>query len=466
MRRLTTRQRFAFIFSIYFFIAFVVLCVIFIGIFSITTSLQLKKELIAESTDIINNHLVVSQKSVVFKKDQEGGSLKQYLITHNTTAIFLDSNGKSVRTYGLFALKEESDGKNHLLQSAKKLSGKESYYEKTISWGDQMFKSVIVPLKTNERVVGYIIVGKSLEELNNTLRIMITLFISLGIINLIGSFLVGYFLVRWAFMPLRKMIKVIEKIEYDNLDSLLQNDGNPADELTHLSGKFNDMLSRLNDMAERQKSFISNASHELKTPLSRAILSLDLLNQDSSKGKKEAKLIREDLFEINNLIERLLLLSRLKKDIHMDKPRSVMLRVFLEKLKKRFEPQLKNKQIYLFISVPEKVELLIPHEYLSIIFSNLLLNAIKYSPPQKSIYINAQQKDKEILISVKDEGIGMDKDELERVFDRFYRGKGTNEEGYGIGLSLVKQICDLYRIVIQVVSEKGKGTTVTLQFFS
>lgn len=464
MRRLTTRQRFAFIFSGYFFVMLVILCVIFLTIFSVATSFQLKKELLAESSDIINNHLVISKESVIFKKDEEGSSLKEYLITHNISAIFLDSNEKIIRTYGLFAIVAKIQEKNYLMQLVTTLSGKENYIEKTVFWNKQMFKSFIILLKTNNKVVGYMIIGKSLEEINNTLRIMVTLFISLVILNLIGSFIVGYLLVRWVFMPLRKMIKVIENIEYDNLDSLLPSEGNSADELTHLSGKFNDMLSRLNDMAQRQKSFIANASHELKTPLSRAILSLDLLNQDSPDSKRETKLIREDLFEINDLIERLLLLTRLKKDIHMDKPRDVLLEDFFEKLKKRFEPQLKNKKLNLFISSPKRVQMLIPYEYLSIIFSNLLLNSIKYSLTQKNIFINASLEDNEILISVKDEGVGMNKDELKRIFDRFYRGKGTRQKGYGIGLSLVKQICDLYNIKISVFSEKEKGTTVSLRF--
>jgi two-component system OmpR family sensor kinase len=265
-------------------------------------------------------------------------------------------------------------------------------------------------------------------------------------------------------MPLRKMVGVIEKIEYDSLESLLPLDGHPSDELTHLSLKFNDMLTRLNDMAERQKAFTANASRELKTPLSRAISSLDLLYQDSAHNKDEIRLIRDDLFEINNLIERLLLLTRLKKDIHMEKSRSVSLLNFFVDLKARLEPQLIKKQLTLVIDSPEKAPLLIPKEYLSIIFSNIVLNAIKYSPPNRHIYITAAHAGSEMVISVKDEGIGMDKNDLERMFDRFFRGKGTRENGYGIGLSLVKQICDLYNITIYPVSEKNIGTTISLHF--
>jgi signal transduction histidine kinase len=224
------------------------------------------------------------------------------------------------------------------------------------------------------------------------------------------------------------------------------------------------MLSRLGDMAGRQKAFIANVSHELKTPLARAISSLDLLSQDSRDAKKEADLIREDLFEINNLIERLLLLVRMRKDKQIDKPRIILLKDFFEKLKKVFKIQLINKQITLNISGEEKGEFFIPKEYLNIIFSNLLLNSIKYSHSRTNIYISSFKDNGKMVISIADAGIGMDNEEAKRMFERFFRGKGVRGEGYGIGLSLVKQICSLYNIEIKVVSRKDKGTTISLHF--
>lgn len=464
MRQLTTRQRFAFILSIYFFVLLLLLYIIFLVIFSITSSLQLKKELLAVSTDIINNHLVISNKSLVFKKDQEGSSLKEYLITHNSSSIFLSTTKSPIRTYGLFAINARDSEKKELYGLINELTDKKKYIERTIPWNGQKLKTVTVPLASDNKVVGFLIVAKSLEDISNAINIMTMLFVSLGVLTLTGSFIVGYLLVRWAFMPLRKMIGVIEKVEYDNLGTLLPISGNPSDEITHLSRKFNDMTSRLNDMAERQKAFIANASHELKTPLARAISSLDIVYEENSSNQKEIRLIREDLFEINNLIEQFLLLTKLKKDIHTIKPHNIHLNNFFESLKKRYEVELARKNLKLIISTPETAQLLISKDYFSIIFSNLLLNAIKYNFPDKNIFITAFDAGGELVITIRDEGVGMDEEELDRMFDRFYRGKGTSERGYGIGLSLVKQICDLYRIKIHAVSKKNNGTTISLHF--
>jgi signal transduction histidine kinase len=464
MRRLNTRQRFGFILGFYFFFWLIIFYIIFLVIFNLVVSYQFNKELLAESSDIIQNHLVVEQKSLVFVKDQGGASLKEYLITHNTPAVFLTSDGKILRTYGLFAISAGVSQSEYFGKMINSYSQKEKYIEKTIPWNGQTIKSFIVPLKAKGKVVGFIVIGKSLDEVNNIFNIMTILFISLGVFNFAGSFVVGFLLARLAFMPLRKMIGVMEKIDYDNLNTLLPIDEYSKDEVSALSARFNDMLVRLGDMAGRQKAFITNVSHELKTPLARAISSLDLLSQDSQGVKQEINLIREDLFGINSLIERLLLLARIRKDKQIDKPRIIFLKDFFERIKKIFEIQLINKQITLNIVGEEKAEFFIPKEYLNIIFSNLLLNSIKYSHPRTSIDISSLKQDGKTVISVADSGIGMDNEEAKRMFERFFRGKGTREEGHGIGLSLVKQICSLYNIGIKVVSKKDKGTTIFLHF--
>jgi signal transduction histidine kinase len=94
------------------------------------------------------------------------------------------------------------------------------------------------------------------------------------------------------------------------------------------------------------------------------------------------------------------------------------------------------------------------------ILANLISNAIKYSPQNTSIHLAVLESRKETIIQIEDEGIGMSETEANKVFNRYFRG--INNIGYGIGLAIVKQICDLYHIGINVKSEKGKGTKITL----
>lgn len=466
MRRLTTKQRFAFIFSLYVFCFLALLYAIFMVIFDLTLNNQLKKTIVLESKDIINNNLVLDNNELIFKQDLAGGSLKEYLLLHNTSAIFLDKQKNVLRTYGLFAVNNDKNDYGKFKQLSDSVSKNTKTLDMQTEWNDRQLITVVVPLVRNKNIVGFMVVGKSLEEFSSLKQTMSEIFISLGVLNLIGSFLIGYTLVSSTFNPIKRMMRIIDKMELDQLDEYIEIQGHPKDEIVRLARKFNEMTTRLRDMADRQKSFITNASHELKTPLTRAISSLELLSPNSSEDKEELLLMKQDLFHINSMFEKLLLLTKPKKDIQ-NVTSAYLLRteVIVAELRKEFEKELGDKKIMLFTKHPAEIKLSIPKEYFLIIIINLLSNAIKYSGSGIRIFLEIIQLDEGLKVIVKDEGSGMTSDELDHMFDRFYRGNGTypKEKGYGIGLSLVKQICDLYRIDVTTQSEKGTGTTITLR---
>lgn len=461
MGGLTTKQRFAFIFSLYVFSFFVILYFIFFLVFNLLTSYQIRNEISIESKEIISNNLLFD-KNIVFIKDQVGASLKEYLILHNTAAIFLDSNKNILRTYGVFALGNLQDS-NKILQSINLLSGNKQIAETNTSWQNQELATSVIALRSNKVIIGYIILGKSLEEFSQFKNIMTLIFVSLGALSLVGSFFVGYFISRRAFSPLNQMIKVIEEIELNKLDSSIPSKGNPNDEIVRLSEQFNKMLIRLKDMAERQQAFIANASHELRTPLTRAISSFDLLSLNGDESKSDAKTIRKNLFQIDTILEKLLLLTKLKKDIKVGEPYALNTNDMFNTLRDIFANELMRKNIVFHKNNVSEIKVTIPYEYILIVLKNLISNAIRYTETQKNLFLIVLEKQEGTTITIQDEGKGMTKDEIEHMFDRFYRGKGSNrEEGYGIGLSLVKQICDLYGIKIQVTSEIGSGTSISL----
>lgn len=462
MGRLTTKQRFALVFSIYVFSFFVILYFIFFLIFNFIIFYQLRRDIAIESKEIITNNLLLD-KNLVFVRDQAGASLREYLIAHNTAAIFLDKDKKILRTYGIFAL-GNLQGDNGILQMTDSLIGDKQIVEETATWENQELATSVIALKNNKNVIGYMILGKSLTEFSLFKNMITLIFISLGALSLLGSFLVGYFISRRAFSPLNKMIKVIEEIELNKLDFLLPSKGHPGDEVVRLSEQFNKMLIRLKDMASRQSAFIANASHELRTPLTRAISSFDLLSLSSATSKEEAKTIRKNLFKIDTILEKLLLLTKLKKDIKAVDSYALNTKDLLNTLKENFAKELAEKNLTLHNNLISSAELIIPYEYLLIVLKNLISNAIKYSDSGKEIFLIIEKKEERLVITVKDEGVGMTEEEIKHMFDRFYRGKNKMGEGYGIGLSLVKQICDLYGVKIQVISQMKKGTSVSLFF--
>lgn len=458
MGRLTTKQRFALIFTLYVLLSLVVLYLIFFFIFNLTAAYQLKRDLNIEAKEIIVNNLILDKNSLIFKKNQAGATLKEYLLAHNTSAVFLDKDKRVLRRYGLFALGNIEIDNSPVSQLTDNAISKTA--ESNLMWENQEITASTVPLKKNGKVVGYMVLGKSLEEFSSLKNMMTLIFASLGLLSLIGSLLVGYVFSRRAFSPLDKMIDIIEKIELDKLDSPLLARGHPDDELVRLAHQFNKMLDRLKDMSQRQKAFIANASHELRTPLTRAISSFELLSAKEN-NKEETEIIRKNFFQIDAILDKLLLLTKLRKDIQLVKPYLLQTEELFETLNNNFSKEISEKELSFYKDVPKEVTINIPYEYLLIVMSNLISNAIRYSTFRKKLFLIMEKEGSHSVMTIKDEGLGMTEEESKHMFDRFYRGKGGGN-GYGIGLSLVKQICDLYDVKISVNSEKGKGTSISL----
>lgn len=418
---------------------------------------QLRVELTQDATEIITNHLLIDKNNIIFRKDKTGASLKEFLVNENVSALILNSKKATVRSYGFFAYN------NKLINIiVSKLGNAKSILEFQLFSNNQNLKMMVVPLKINGQIVGTLVLGKSTSYLNGLKQTMLTVFSDLGLMSLIGSYIVGYFLARKTLNPMIKLAKVIETMDVDKLDKTLKAEGHPQDEIVLFINKFNEMIYQIKNMSTRQKTFIANASHELKTPLTRAITTLEVLHT-TPEMKNDIKLVKEDLFYLNTLLENLLFLTKIKKnDKAMIKQNKIKMDDLLTNLKKYFKNKLSEKQIFLTANFPTNVETVLPREYLEIILSNLLSNSIKYSRPKSLISLSIKAGAK-TTIEIKDQGIGMTDEEVAHMFDRFYRGKATHKErGYGIGLSIVKQICDIYEIPITVKSEEEKGTLIKL----
>lgn len=454
--RLNTKQKFALTFTLYVFSFLVILYSIFFLIFSFMIDYQLKLELSQDTNEIVNNHLLIDERSVVFRKDKTGASLKEFLVNENASALILNYRKEIVRSYGLF-----SYDKKLVDTVLSQIKNTKTVQELKISSGDRNFKIITIPLINKDQSMGFLVLGKSTSYLNGLRQTMWMVFSTLGLLSLIGSFLVGYFLARRTLNPMIKLAQNIESMDVDRLDETLSFDGHPQDEIVLFINKFNEMILQIKNMSLRQKAFISNASHELKTPLTRAITTLEIL-ETNPEIKKDIKLVKEDLFYLNTLLENLLFLTKLKKsDKVVIKSNKIRTDDLLSNLKKYFANKLHEKEIALITDFPKTIDTILPKEYLEIIIFNLLSNSIKYSSSKSSVFISIKTEVK-TTVEIRDQGIGMNEDETAHMFDRFYRGKHIKERGYGIGLSIVKQICDVYEIPISVRSRKGKGTTIKL----
>lgn len=465
MLQLTSRHRFAVFFTLYLFVFILVLYSLFFAIFNFMADYQIKKGLFEHMKEIISNRLIIDNNKIAFKIDSDGSSLREFLVNEDLAAIFFDSKINLIRSYGVFTVNNNQSMNKNIIPIINQVIATKKLEETKLTWNSLRLNAFIIPLIYKGKIAGVMILAKSTSDYITAQHTMLTVFVILGLATLVGSFFVGYTLAFKTFLPIRKLTNTIEQLDFEQKELHVHVNGNPKDELVILASKFNDMTDRLSDMTKRQKEFIANASHELKTPLTRAISSLELIESEN-KNLYEIKHIKNDLFHINTILEKLLLLTKMKKDIHISAhPQKILMSTLFERLKKLFTKDLIEKHLELKVTFPPTIEVILPIEFIEVIFSNLISNAIKFSSPNKIIQLVVKEVDHKLVIKVTDQGTGMNKEEIDHMFNRFYRGNQNGKEiGYGIGLSLVKQICDLYRIQLEVNSIINIGTSITLTF--
>lgn len=216
-------------------------------------------------------------------------------------------------------------------------------------------------------------------------------------------------------------------------------------------------------MVDEQKQFISNASHELRTPIAtmRAEMEASLLEK-TIPDNRARELINSNLEEVTtlqNLTNNLLQLAQIHNMQSKQFLEKVTLVDIVATAKKNVQHKAKRKDITIAINV-EKFSLFGNKQKLEEVFIILLDNAIKYSPEKSTVSISARKSNRQIIVSVSDAGIGISREDLPHIFERFYRAdKSRNEEGYGLGLSIAKKIVEAHNGSITVKSKEKKGTT-------
>jgi len=462
MRSIKKRHQLAIVFSLYFFGFLFVFSALFITSFRIVFTHQLKNELSHELSEITANFLKVTDGGIDFKRNQDNETLKQFLYSEGISAIFYDSKGNELRHYGIYTLNAAAEDHDDLKKLVLHAIDKKSVQEKNALWNKQEFTTYIAPVIYAQKPVGAMVISKSANTSDQTIQLMIFVLASLGLIGLLGSFFVGYFFSYKLFSPLKDMAKTIEDIDLEQLDETIKVKGHPKDEIVILTKKFNEMIIRLKDMTSRQKEFVSNASHELKTPLTRALLSTDIALNQPVIQKGELENVKNDLLEINELLEKLLLLSKVRETSMLPQGNTKVI-IVVNEILKSFSKITAEKKITVKVGIAEDFTFPVHIKYLQIILSNLLSNAIKFSNEESTINITGSKNEYSKTISVQNLGKVLSTDETQKIFDRFYRGKEQNEKGHGIGLSLVKRICDSYDITIKVTSEENNGTFFVLE---
>lgn len=230
------------------------------------------------------------------------------------------------------------------------------------------------------------------------------------------------------------------------------------------------IVLRQKRLSELQKDFINNMTHEFKTPISSIKIAADVLSKsdpikDNNRLQKYANIITEQNQRLNDQVEKVLNIARLEKNNFELKKETIDLHSALSKIVKSESVRLKEGQITLNFC-EEKMEIFADPLHFTNVITNILDNAIKYSTNPPDILFTTEKRNNLNIIQIKDKGIGIEKEKLKQIFDKFYRvstGDVHNVKGFGLGLFYVKNICTAHGWIIDAQSEIGSGTTFTIK---
>ncbi|ELR71562.1 Two component system histidine kinase [Fulvivirga imtechensis AK7] len=305
------------------------------------------------------------------------------------------------------------------------------------------------------------IFGKS--KLQNLRNILIIVFL----LSILIVALVGRIYARSALQPISNVIAEVNTISATNLDKRIS-EGNSQDEIALLGITFNRMLDRIQNAFRSQRSFISNASHELRTPMTAILSQIDvslLKEREKQDYIKTLISVRDDVRNLNELTTKLLLLARTEafsesfSTLRVD---TIIWQLISEVA--QHHPHYKIK-VALSPDIDDEQQLTVAgnEQMLKSVFLNIIDNACKFSADNEVI-ISIAPSDKYIGIEFKDQGIGIPDSELEKITQPFFRASNAvTIRGHGIGLSLAKNIIDIHSGSMTITSTEGEGATITVK---
>jgi len=233
-------------------------------------------------------------------------------------------------------------------------------------------------------------------------------------------------------------------------------------------------ITRLVKLERVRKDFVANVSHELRTPIQLIKgFSETLLDtvQDDKGNKKQiihfTEIIRKNAGNMENLTDDLLILADLENNAHLARdPENVKILSLIEEAVSSVEPQAKRKQIEVITDCPAGLSASLYGSFIIQALINLIDNGIKYSPNKSKVWVNARKENNELVLEVRDKGIGIPAEHLERIFERFYRvdrARSREAGGTGLGLSIVRHIALLHKGKAEAESHAGEGSTFRIR---
>ncbi len=311
-------------------------------------------------------------------------------------------------------------------------------------------------------------VGASDRQIQNALHgLLATLVIGFPVLLILAAG-GAYLLIERSLTPVTNIMNAAEDISLRNLSSRLPVAAT-GDKLEHLSRALNRMIARLDEAFQQASRFTADVSHELRTPLTVMRGEMEFIAQQShlpADLREQIGSLLEETERLTHITEGLLAIARLEAGEAKIERRVFDLGALAATTAEQMQLLAEEKHLSVTFDAPQPVFVIGDPARLKQVIVNLLDNAIKYSMAGGTIIFSVMAKPPKAILSVKDNGIGIPSDALPHVFERFYRAdkvRSRTMHGAGLGLSIVRVICQAHDATVQVQSKTGIGTTVTIE---
>lgn len=323
--------------------------------------------------------------------------------------------------------------------------------------------SVMAPITEDMTPTGYVVIHYPLTKLyQEREQILSTIYLILLFFLLFSLVFLAIYL-KTVHFPLRKITKGVQEFSAGHLDYNIP--VHSKDEMGYLAMMLNYMSDQFNKTGEYQRNFISNISHDFRSPLTSIKGYVEAIEDGTIPYEMQGRYLQIVSYEaerLEKLTRSLLTLNDLEVKSRLMDLRTFDINGVIKSTAATFEGTCRDRQISIeLILSGEKLYVYADMEQIQQVLYNLLDNAVKFSPNDSTITIENTEKGGKILVSVKDQGCGIAKDNLSKIWDRFYKtdvSRGKDRKGTGLGLSIVKEIINAHGQNINVISTQGAGT--------
>lgn len=321
-------------------------------------------------------------------------------------------------------------------------------------------------IKTEKYGSAYIQIIKDMDNEYDFLKILFALMAIADFIGIIASIILGYSISKKMLVPIDYITNAADNISINNLKERIEVTG-PDDELKRLGNTFNKMIDRLQGAFDRQAQFVSDASHELRTPI--AVIQgyanlLDRWGKDDSEAlEKSIHAIKLEASNMENLVEKLLFLAKGDSGKHIIEKKEFWLNELICEVVS--ESKLIDCSHVISTDKNDMVSISADYKMIKQMLRIFIENSIKFTPELGKIDISSEIQDETVKITVSDSGVGIPLDEIQNIFERFYiidKSRSKETGGTGLGLSIAKWIVEVHSGTINVESKEGSGTKIMI----